>query len=75
MPKDIPQVGPLLWGLISCRALEIIQAAKLGSVASLRISGFFAQPRNLMKLMFYDIIAKVIAAQRFVASGLLLAAR
>jgi hypothetical protein len=35
--------------------------------ASLRISAFAGQPGNVMKLVFYDIIAKVIAAQRFPA--------
>jgi hypothetical protein len=47
--------------------LEIVRAAKLSKRASLRISVFAGQPRNVMKLAFHDIIAKVIAAQRFVA--------
>jgi len=41
----------------------------------LRISGFSGQPGNVMKLVFYDIIAEVIAAQRFVALALLALAR
>jgi predicted aminopeptidase len=39
----------------------------------LRISGFLTQPGNVMFSVFYDIIAEVIAAQRFVAPVLLLA--
>jgi hypothetical protein len=37
----------------------------------LRISAIFGQPGNVMFLLFYDIIAKVIAAQRFLALELL----
>jgi hypothetical protein len=41
----------------------------------LRISGFLAQPGNVMFSIFYDIIAEVIAAQRFPALALLALAR
>jgi hypothetical protein len=37
----------------------------------LRISEIFGQPGNVMFSLFYDIIAKVIAAQRFPALALL----
>jgi hypothetical protein len=51
--------------------LGIVRAAKLSKHASLRISGFSGQPGNVMNVIFYDIIAKVIAAQRFLALALL----
>jgi hypothetical protein len=51
--------------------LAIVRAADFGAAASLRISEIFGQPRNVMKLYFYDIIAEVIAAQRFLALALL----
>jgi hypothetical protein len=41
----------------------------------LRISAFFGQPGNVMFCIFYDIIEKVIAAQRFSALALLAIAR
>jgi hypothetical protein len=41
----------------------------------LRISGFLAQPGNVMFSVFYDIIAEAIAAQRFPALALLAIAR
>jgi hypothetical protein len=41
----------------------------------LRISGFSGQPGNVMFSTFYDIIAEVIAAQRFSALALLVDAR
>jgi len=41
--------------------------------ARLRFSGFFGQPGNVMFLLFYDIVAEVIAAQRSAASALLVA--
>jgi hypothetical protein len=41
----------------------------------LRISVFAGQPGNVMKLAFYDIIAEVIAAQRFAALALFVDAR
>jgi hypothetical protein len=41
----------------------------------LRISAFAGQPRNVMFLYFYDIIAEAIAAQRFPAWTLLALAR
>jgi hypothetical protein len=43
----------------------------LEELPSLRISAIFGQPGNVMKLIFYDIIAKVVAAQRFLALALL----
>jgi hypothetical protein len=55
--------------------LEIVRAADFGAAASLRINEFFGQPRNVMKYMIYDIIAEVIAAQRFSALALLALAR
>jgi hypothetical protein len=55
--------------------LEIVRAAKLGTAASLRISAIFGQPGNVMFLLFYDIIAKVIAAQWFPALALSALAR
>jgi len=51
--------------------LEIVRADKFGAAASLRISGFFGQPENLMKLTIYEIIEEAIAAQRFLARALL----
>jgi hypothetical protein len=42
---------------------------------NLRISAIFGQPGNVMFSLFYDIIAEVIAAQRFLASALLALAR
>jgi hypothetical protein len=55
--------------------LEIVRAANLSKFASLRISAIFGQTGNVMKLAFHDIIAKVIAAQRFPALALLVLAR
>jgi hypothetical protein len=55
--------------------LEFVGAGDFGAVASLRISGFLAQPGNVMFCCFYDIIAEVIAAQRFPALALLALAR
>jgi hypothetical protein len=55
--------------------LEIVRAADLSKPASLRISSFFGQPGNVMFLLFYDIIEKAIAAQRFPALALLALAR
>jgi hypothetical protein len=37
----------------------------------MRISAFAGQPGNVMFYLFYDIIEKAIAAQRFPASSLL----
>jgi hypothetical protein len=55
--------------------LEIVRVADFGAAASLRISGFAGQPRNVMFSIFYDIIAEVIAAQRLPAWTLLALAR
>jgi hypothetical protein len=55
--------------------LEIVRAADFGAAASLRISGFAGQPRNVMFSVFYDIIAKAIAAQCFLTLVLLALAR
>jgi hypothetical protein len=55
--------------------LEIVQAADFGAAANLRISAIFGQPGNVMNVIFYDIIAKVIAAQRFTTRALLALAR
>jgi hypothetical protein len=55
--------------------LAIVRAAKLGTAASLRINEFFGQPRNVMFSIFYDIIEKALAAQRFLALALLALAR
>jgi hypothetical protein len=55
--------------------LEIVRAADFGAAASLRINEFFGQPGNVMFSIFYDIIAKIIAAQRFPALALLALAR
>jgi hypothetical protein len=55
--------------------LGTVRAADFGAAASLRISQFSGQPRNVMKLAFHDIIAKVIAAQRFPALAPLALAR
>jgi hypothetical protein len=54
--------------------LAIVGARDFGAAASLRISGFFGQPRNVMFLYFYDIIAEAIAAQCFPALALLVLA-
>jgi hypothetical protein len=55
--------------------LGTVRAAKLGTAASLRINEFFGQPGNVMFYTIYDIIAKVIAAQRFFALALLVLVR
>jgi 3-methyladenine DNA glycosylase Mpg len=47
----------------------------LEQLPSLRISAIFGQPGNVMFYMFYDIIAEVIAAQRFPAWAVLVDAR
>jgi hypothetical protein len=41
----------------------------------LRISAFAGQPGNVMFSLFYDIIAEVIAAQRFPAWAVLVLAQ
>jgi hypothetical protein len=46
-----------------------------GLAAHVRISGFSDNRGNVMFSYFYDIIAEVIAAQRFAALALLVAAR
>jgi len=55
--------------------LEFVWAGDFGAAASLRINEFFGQPRNVMFYLFYDIIEKALAAQRFLASALLALAR
>jgi hypothetical protein len=55
--------------------LVIVRAADFGAAASLHISAFAGQPGNVMFSTFYDIIAKVIAAQRFPALALLVGAQ
>jgi hypothetical protein len=55
--------------------LEIVRAADFGAAANLRISAIFGQPGNVMKCLFYDIIAETIATQRFPALALLALAR
>jgi hypothetical protein len=51
--------------------LEFVGAGDFGAAVSLRINEFLGQPGNVMFCLFYDIIEKAIAAQRFPASSLL----
>jgi hypothetical protein len=55
-----------LSGIGNCFELGILE-----QLPNLRISAIFGQPGNVMFCCFYDIIAKVIAAQRFPALALL----
>jgi hypothetical protein len=54
---------------LSCIGVYGLQV--LGLARELAHQRFFGQPKYVMKCLFYDIIGKAIAAQRFPASSLL----